>query len=426
MQFDSRLLHTATSLAADGHTVTMLGWSGSGLPAEESPAPGVRLVRLEVDRRILAGLRPLPQRARHWIGRLIGLDPEAILLPPDAPAGIDRLRHPLRRTLEVIANARRVGPWSDAAVRAAPDTDVFHAKSLVALPVARASARRTGGRFVYDVADYHTEAARLARMPWVVRELVRRRERSWVRDAAAVTAVSDPVADLVASRWGVKRPTVLLNCPPAWQADDAGLPTSDRLRLAIDAGTRPIVLYQGGFSVDRGVEELVEGADHPSLRELHAVVAFLGFGRLQGFLDEAARAAPDRIRVLPAVHPDELLSWTAGADVSFVGQPPRTLNQRLNLPNKLFESLMAGVPVVVSQGNEQCRLVTAEGVGLCADIDQPADIARALAELLTQPPDDRARLRAHCREVALGKYTWERNVAGVLDLYRELAGAQER
>jgi glycosyltransferase involved in cell wall biosynthesis len=357
---------------------------------------------------------------------MIGLDPEAVLLAPDAPGGVDRLRHPLRRMLEVIANARRVGPWSDAAVRAAPDTDVFHAKSLVALPVARTSAQRTGGRFVYDVADYHTEAARLARMPWVVRELVRRRERSWVRDAAAVTAVSDPVADLVASRWGVKRPTVLLNCPPAWRAAEEGLPTSDRLRLAIDAGTRPIVLYQGGFSVDRGVEELVEAANHPSLRELRAVVVFLGFGRLQGFLEEAARAAPVRIRVLPAVHPDQLLSWTAGADVSFVGQPPRTLNQRLNLPNKLFESLMAGVPVVVSKGNEQCRLVAAERVGLCADIDQPADIARALAELLTQPPGDRARLRAHCREVALGKYTWERNVAGVLDLYRELAGAPER
>ena len=65
--------------------------------------------------------------------------------------------------------------WAEAVVEAAPETDVFHAQSLIVLPVVRDAAKRLGGRFVYDVADYHTEAARLARMPWVVREVVRRR-----------------------------------------------------------------------------------------------------------------------------------------------------------------------------------------------------------------------------------------------------------
>ncbi len=68
--------------------------------------------------------------------------------------------------------------------------------------------------------------------------------------------------------------------------------------------------------------------------------------------------SPGRIVVLPPVPPDDLLPWTASADVTFVGQPPRTLNQRLNLPNKLFESLMAGVPVVVSADNAQCQLTS--------------------------------------------------------------------
>ena len=80
---------------------------------------------------------------------------------------------------------------------------MFHAKALIVLPVVREAARRLGGRFVYDVADYHTEAARLARMPGMVRELVRRRERTWARDAAGTLAVSEPVADLVQRRWGV-------------------------------------------------------------------------------------------------------------------------------------------------------------------------------------------------------------------------------
>ena len=420
-EHDSRFLRSATSLAADGHHLSILGWSGPGLPEHEELAPGVQLTRLPVDRRISSALSPLPRRIRGWISRAIGLDPDATVLPPDAPAGLDKVRHPLRRSLELVANARRAGPWADAVVDAAPQTDVFHAQSLIVLPVVRSAARRLDGRFVYDVADYHTEAARLARMPWAVRETVRRRERGWARDGSAFLAVSDPIADLVSRRWGVPQPTVLLNCPPAWRPDETGPIASDLIREATGiSADRPIVLYQGGFSVDRGVEELVAAASEVRLRRLDAAVVFMGYGRLQGFIEEAVRAAPEQVYLLPAVRTDELMPWTASADVSFVGQPPRTLNQRMNLPNKLFESIMAGVPVVVSTGNEQCRLTSAEAIGSCVDIDDPAAIAAACADLLEASDAERLALRAHCREVALTKYTWDQNAAGLVEVYRRL------
>jgi glycosyltransferase involved in cell wall biosynthesis len=420
-QFDSRQLRTARTLAEDGHVVRILAWAGPGLPQREELPAGVALQRIDLDRRISSALRPLPVSIRRGICRLLGLDPEQTVLSPEAPRGADRLRHPLRRLLEILANARRVGPWADAVVAAAPDTDVFHAKALIVLPVVREASKRLGGRFVYDVADYHTEAARLARMPGMVRELVRRRERAWARDAAGTLAVSDPVADLVQQRWGIPRPVILMNCPPAWRPDEPGPIDSDLVRAAagIDAG-RPLVLYQGGYSVDRGIEELVTAMDEPPMRELGAVCAFMGFGRLDGWLRERALASPDRIVVLPPVPPDELLPWTASADVTFVGQPPRTLNQRLNLPNKLFESLMAGVPVVVSANNAQCHLTSEEEVGACADIDSPRAIADALASILRQPANVRRDLRAHWRSVALARYSWERNVAGLTGLYRRL------
>lgn len=424
-EFDSRFLRTATTLAADGHDVRILGWPGQGLASREELAPGVMLTRLEIDRRISSALRPLPAFLRSAAAGLLGLDPAATVLPPDAPRGADRLRHPLRRLLEIVANARRVGPWTDAVVAEAPETDVFHAQSLIVLPVVREAAKRLRGRFVYDIADYHTEAARLARMPWVVRELVRRRERRWARDASGFLAVSEPVAELIERRFGVERPAVLLNCPPAWRPDEPTPPVSDRLRTAAGvAPGRPIVLYQGGFSVDRGVEELVAAADEEPLRELDAAIVLMGYGRLQGFVDRAALERPGRVYVLPAVPVDGLLEWTAGADVSFVGQPPRTLNQRMNLPNKLFESIMAGVPVVVSKGNEQCRLTTREGLGRCADIDSPASVAAEVAALLTAPETERQRLRQHCRTVALTRYTWDLNADGLRDLYARLAGSQ--
>jgi glycosyltransferase involved in cell wall biosynthesis len=196
---------------------------------------------------------------------------------------------------------------------------------------------------------------------------------------------------------------------------------SDRIRAATGIEPeRPIVLYQGGFSIDRGVEELIAAATSPRLMELGAAIVFMGYGRLEATIADAVAAHPGRIYLLPAVRPDDLMPWTASADVSFVGQPPRTLNQRMNLPNKLFESMMAGVPVVVSAGNEQCRLTRAEGVGVCVDIDDPSAIAAACADLVTAPLEERRALRAHCRSVALARYTWDQTAVGLVELYRRL------
>ncbi len=253
---------------------------------------------------------------------------------------------------------------------AAPGAQVVHAKALIALPVARSAVRITAGRdgrFVYDVADLHTESARLVRLPGALRELVRRREGRLVREAAGVLAATPAMAAEVARRFRVVEPVVLLNCPPAWRPEIAGAIRSDRLADALGLGSgpdrRPIVLYQGAFRVDQGIEELVAATDDPALVASGALVAFLGFGHLEGWLRAEAARRPDRLAVLPAVPEAELLDWTAGADVAFVGAPPRTLNQRLTLPNKLFQSLMAGVPIVVGTGTEHCRLTEAEVVG---------------------------------------------------------------
>jgi glycosyltransferase involved in cell wall biosynthesis len=182
------------------------------------------------------------------------------------------------------------------------------------------------------------------------------------------------------------------------------------------------VLYQGGFSVDRGIEELVAALDEPPLAGSDVTAAFIGYGRLRAWLDEQAASRPGRIAVLDAIPPAELQEWTVDADVGFVGQPPRTLNQRLNLANKLFEYLGAAVPVVVAEGTAHCRLVRQLEVGVCVDIDRPASIAEAVGGLVTAVPEERERLRRHARAVALETYTWEVQRSSVVDLYRGLAG----
>jgi hypothetical protein len=192
-EYESRLLKTALTLAEDGHAVTVVAFAGPGLPAATTLAERVELRRVVLDRRIASGLQPLPALLRSAIVRAAGLAPDAEALPAATARGGDRFRAPLRRGLEILATVRRGGSWASAVAAAAPDAEVVHAKALVALPVARAAVRRTGGRrgrFVYDVADLHTESARLVKMPAVLRALVRRRERGWVREAGGVLAAT--------------------------------------------------------------------------------------------------------------------------------------------------------------------------------------------------------------------------------------------
>ena len=59
-EFDSRFLRSATSLAADGHRLRILGWSAPGLPPVDELATGVQQKRLDIDRRISNALKPLP------------------------------------------------------------------------------------------------------------------------------------------------------------------------------------------------------------------------------------------------------------------------------------------------------------------------------------------------------------------------------
>jgi hypothetical protein len=213
--------------------------------------------------------------------------------------------------------------------------------ALPALPVVRAAARRAGGRYVYDIADYQTEAARLARLPGPVRSLMRRRERQWARGAAGLLAVSNPIAMLVARQFGVQRPRVVLNCPQVWRAGETGAPTSTRLRDELGLpSNRPVIVHQGQFKLDRGIEELVHASDHPQLRELDAAIVFIGYGRLEAYLKEAAKRDRGTSSCFLQFRQINSSSGSPGQTSHICAR--RTLNL-VTLPNRLFECMMAGV-----------------------------------------------------------------------------------
>ncbi len=234
-------------------------------------------------------------------------------------------------------------------------------------------------------------------------------------------------ADTLAAHGRAVRVYSLARTPPAGSNPRRRTPAADdpvRLRAALHlAPDDPIALYHGGFIPGRGIELLAEALLEPGVERVHA--ALLGFGPLR---DELEALAADerfggRLHVMDAVPPDELLGWVSGADVVAIPVQPSTFNYRIGLPNKLWEALAAGVPVVVSDLPELRRVVLEDPqrpLGATCDPTSSASIAAAVRAIVERPADERAALRQRCLDAAHRRWNWDTESEGLLALYRQL------
>ena len=192
-------------------------------------------------------------------------------------------------------------------------------------------------------------------------------------------------------------------------------------RLALAPGTR-IVLYHGGLFPERGIEQLVEAI---ALVDA-AVLVLMGYGPLAAYI--ARRTIEPRLRgrvfMLPAVPPADLVCWVGAADVVAMPIQPSTLNHRLTTPNKLFEAMAAGVPVVASDLPGMAAIVRETGCGVLVDPTDPPAIASAVSGIIDAPDDVRARYRAAALAAHRTSYNWEHQVHGLLLEYGRLTGRQ--
>jgi len=302
----------------------------------------------------------------------------------------------------------------------APLADLIHGMAYMGIPVAHAIADQQLGdpRVIYDARDIYMDAANLARMRGPVRWVIAREEKRWARRADRVVTVNEPYAEVMASRFGVPKPLIVLNCSYRFTPPE---PPERRFHdhLGLPASTR-VVLYQGGFSLDRGIEQLFD-----AIRAIDdATLVLMGYGLQEEAYREQAGSIElrDRVRIMPAVPPAELLSWVASADVVAMPIQPTTLNHRLTTPNKLFEAMAAGVPVVASDLPGMAPIVKETGAGLVVDPTDPAAIAAACREILDASPEERAAWRRRALEAAHRTYNWERQVEILFAEYGRLTG----
>jgi glycosyltransferase involved in cell wall biosynthesis len=176
-----------------------------------------------------------------------------------------------------------------------------------------------------------------------------------------------------------------------------------------------VVLHHGALAPERGIEVIVAAIEAPALAAVHA--AFLGSGVLESPLRDLASRPASRVHLLPPVPPDELPAWIAGADAGVMPIAPTTLNHRLSTPNKLFECLAVGRPVITAD-TPAIRSAFDGEVALVPPGD-PDALAAALLSLL-EDPDLARRLGEAARARVAERFTAAEQERRMLEIYDQI------
>lgn len=395
---DTRVWKEARLLYEDGWRVRLVGVRTPGV-AEAESVEGIDVLRVDA--------RPLDSRLLNRGASSAPAFTGGLVSRPGAKA---RLRAGLRRRWNPVHERLAEAAFSSAAAAVAGAADVYHAHDLNALRPALALRKRYGGRVVLDAHEFYSERNFYYQPPALERRLIRWEEGRGCRAADTVITVSESIANALWRRYGLPaRPTVVMNCPVA-----TGVPEG-RERLAAKLGVRgKVVLYLGAVTYNRGIEQTIEAIAR--LTDVH--LALLGPVQ-RGYRPavEAAAASAgvaDRLHVLAPVAPDQVIAAAAGADAAVALIQNACLSYYYCSPNKVFEALAAGLPVVASDFPDLRRVLAgSEAAALCAP-SEPDAIAAALTEVLARPRE--VTRAAALRLAAL--YTWEREGAKLTALYR--------
>jgi glycosyltransferase involved in cell wall biosynthesis len=285
---------------------------------------------------------------------------------------------------------------------------VVHSHDVNTLPTAWLAAKLSRAKLVYDAHEISTSREGYNSL----RKVVGFVEKRLMPSANGTITTTDARAKYFARAYGVERPLVLQNRPRLIES-----PPSNRIRDELGlAEPWPIVLYQGGLQQGRGLEKLVRTAQH--VPDCYFVL--IGGGRLTQPLMQLAQELnlQHKVHFIPTVALAELPSYTASADVGVQPIENTCLNHYTTDSNKLFEYVIAGLPVIATDFPEIRRIVRNNDIGLLV----PANNEQALGTTIIQLLEDRA-LRAHfasnARKTAQN-LNWESQEKCLVDLYERV------
>lgn len=270
-------------------------------------------------------------------------------------------------------------------------------------------SRLKGSRMVFDSHEYFTETPELVGRP-KVQKVWKKIEGFVVPKLPEMITVCDSIADLFREKYGVKC-HVIRNIPPR----KALPPKGDKLALGLPTDKHLLILQGSGINIQRGAEELVQ-----SMQFLDdCFLMIIGGGDVLPILKQMVEKLniTGRVHFFPRMPYQQMMAYTQLAELGFCLDKDTNLNYRFSLPNKLFDFIQAGVPIVASHLTEIEKIIRQYDIGLFIENHEPETIASTIREALS---DEERRKRWHRNlAVAAEELCWENEEKKLLPIYMQ-------
>jgi len=286
--------------------------------------------------------------------------------------------------------------------------DIIHCNDLDTLSIGVIIKKlyRKDVKIIYDAHEYETERNGINGFN---KYLLRITEKILIKYVDKVITVSDSIANEYAKIYNIEKPALVLNTP---QYND--IKKEDIFRKTLGIGKdKTIFLYQGGFTKGRGIEILLD--TFKNIKNKNLVIVFMGYGHLEEVIKKMSKKY-ENIYFHKAVSPNNLLKYTSSADFGISTIEDTCLSYRYCLPNKIFEYLMAEIPVIVSNLYEIKKLVEKNSIGVVAKENTPNGLREAI---LKAQKLDKNQLIDNIKKVK-NIYNWEEQEKALLKVYRSL------
>lgn len=360
---DPRVEKTAQALSDAGLSITMLCWDRTGaLDKEEARSYGT-IHRLKIPAPYSRGIQNLPSLMRFELGLLRWL----------------------------LKNHRSF--------------DMIHACDFDTILPALIVSKVMGKRLVYDIFDFYSDMLRAT--PEILKQIIRVVDYWAIGKVDAVILADDARMRQIGSA-NPRRVVVIYNSPPD-SRDSVNLRDWDKfstysLRIA----------FIGLLHIERGLLELLEVMDrHPEW-----LLDLAGFGGDElEILEKAQRLS--NVRVHGRVSYEKAMALNARSDILIATYDPGIRNHRFASPNKLFEAMMLGLPIVVASGTNMDRIINETGAGLIVRYSDTDELEAALIGLASDPAL-RLRLGLAGRAAYEARYHWDIMRSRLVQLYSEI------
>lgn len=264
---------------------------------------------------------------------------------------------------------------------------------------------------VYDSHELFCEVPELQANP-AKKNLWKRLERWIFPKLKHVFTVNDSIAKIYGDEYRMKL-NVVRNIPLL--SNQLEIQQLSKTELNLPPGKKILVLQGAGINVDRGAEEAVESMKYVN----DAVLVIIGSGDVIDVLKQMVidLKLDDKVKFIGKVPFEKLLQYTYHADLGLTIDKDTNINYRYSLPNKLFDYIHAGVPVLASNLVEIRKLIFQYSIGDCIENHNPQHIADKINNILNDT--ETLQMWKKNTKIAAADLNWENEERQLIAVYEK-------